>query len=129
MALVVTIIVLIILAGVTINLTISNNGIFTRAQNATAKYEEASLNEQSELDEVADIIDELNENLNGEEDKTIAMFDTGVNVATKMRYFYNDWNISKVTNFGGMFENVPTHPDFTKVEGTWDSNGTFTPNN
>ena len=120
---------MLILAGVAINLTIGNNGIFTRAQNATAKYEEASLNEQSELDEVADIIDELNENLNGEEDKTIAMFDTGVNVATKMRYFYNDWNISKVTNFGGMFENVPTHPDFTKVEGTWDSNGTFTPNN
>ena len=129
MALVVTIIVLLILAGVAINLTIGNNGIFRRAQDATNKYEQASLNEQSELDEVADIIDELNENLNGEEDKTIAMFDTRVNVATKMRYFYNDWNISKVTNFGGMFKNVPTHPDFTKVEGTWDSNGTFTPNN
>ena len=38
-ALVVTIIVLLILAAVAINLTIGDNGIFTRAQNATEKYE------------------------------------------------------------------------------------------
>ena len=56
-ALVVTIIVLLILAGVAINLTIGNNGIFTRAQNATQKWEEASKNEQNELAQSADIID------------------------------------------------------------------------
>ena len=53
----VTIIVLLILAGVAINLTIGQNGIFTRAQNATEKYEEASLNEQKEMNSMSDIID------------------------------------------------------------------------
>ena len=38
----------------------------------------------------------------------------------------NDWNITKVTNFEEMMKGVPTHPEFSKVPGTW-SNGTFTP--
>ena len=41
-ALVVTIIVLLILAGVALNLTIGQNGIFSRAQNAVETYDEAS---------------------------------------------------------------------------------------
>ena len=45
-ALVVTIIVLLILAGVAINLAIGNNGIFTRAQDATIRHENASVYEQ-----------------------------------------------------------------------------------
>ena len=60
-ALVVTIIVLLILAGVAINLTIGQNGIFTRAQNATAKYEQAGINEQEEMNSVVDLIDNLNQ--------------------------------------------------------------------
>lgn len=39
----------------------------------------------------------------------------------------NNWNITKVTNFNSMFSGCPTHPEFTKVAGTWDDNGTFTP--
>ena len=39
----------------------------------------------------------------------------------------NNWNIQPTTNFKNMFCNVPTHPEFSKVPGTWDSNGTFTP--
>ena len=58
-ALVVTIIVLLILAAVAINLTIGNNGIFTRAQNATQKWEEASNNESKQLDGVVNVIDNL----------------------------------------------------------------------
>ena len=57
-ALVVTIIVLLILAAVAINLTIGNNGIFTRAQNATQKWEEASKNEQDEMDKVSNFLDD-----------------------------------------------------------------------
>ena len=38
----------------------------------------------------------------------------------------NNWNITKVTNFDSMFYLCPTHPEFTKVTGTWDG-GTFTP--
>ncbi len=39
----------------------------------------------------------------------------------------NNWNITKVTNFNSMFSGCPTHPEFTKVTGTWDDSGTFTP--
>lgn len=39
----------------------------------------------------------------------------------------NNWNITKVTDFAGMFYLCPTHPEFTKVTGTWDESGTFTP--
>ena len=71
MALVVTIIVLLILAGVAINLTIGNNGIFTRAQNATAKYEEARLNEQDELDKAVNFIDKYMNGGNNEKDDEV----------------------------------------------------------
>ena len=61
-ALVVTIIVLLILAGVAISLTIGQNGIFARAQNAVNVYEQAATNEQSELGKAEGLIDEY---LNG----------------------------------------------------------------
>ena len=60
-ALVVTIIVLLILAAVAINLTIGSNGIFTRAENAVDKYEEASTNEEKELNSVAEYLDGITE--------------------------------------------------------------------
>ena len=39
----------------------------------------------------------------------------------------NDWNIINVRNFAGMFGSISVHPEFTKVTGTWDDSGTFTP--
>lgn len=39
----------------------------------------------------------------------------------------NNWDITKVKSFSRMFWNCPTHPEFTKVAGTWDDSGTFTP--
>ncbi len=39
----------------------------------------------------------------------------------------NNWDITNVTNFNSMFSGCSTHPEFTKVTGTWDSDGTFTP--
>ena len=50
-ALIVTIIVLLILAGVTINLAVNNQGIFNKAKTATRAYKNASENEQMGLDE------------------------------------------------------------------------------
>ena len=38
----------------------------------------------------------------------------------------NDWNIQSIANFHGMFDGVPTHPEFSKVPGTW-RNGAFIP--
>ena len=58
-ALVVTIIVLLILSGVAINLTIGSNGIFIRGQNAVDKYEEASMNDQKELNSVVEYMDTI----------------------------------------------------------------------
>ena len=46
-----------ILAGVAISLTIGQNGIFARAEQAVNVYEKATANEQSELDKVTGIID------------------------------------------------------------------------
>ncbi len=48
-ALVVTVIVLLILAGVAINLTVGDNGLFKRAQNAADTYQDASEREAIEL--------------------------------------------------------------------------------
>jgi hypothetical protein len=56
-ALVITIIVLLILAGITINLTIGEGGIITIAQQAGKNYVQASAGEQSDI---ADLTDYLN---------------------------------------------------------------------
>lgn len=50
-ALVVTIIVLLILAGVAISLTIGNRGLFQRAQNAANTWRNAETNEQHTMNE------------------------------------------------------------------------------
>ncbi len=49
-ALVVTIIVLLILAGVSLSLVLGDNGIITRAQDAVMKYKEAEAEEQWQMD-------------------------------------------------------------------------------
>ena len=40
----------------------------------------------------------------------------------------NNWNINSDIDFTRMFYYVQVHPTFSKVAGTWDSYGTFTPN-
>ena len=64
-ALVVTIIVLLILAGVAINLTIGDNGIFKRAEKARDIWEIAQSDEQSEMDEAADFIENYINSVDG----------------------------------------------------------------
>lgn len=56
-ALVVTIVVLLILAGVSINLVLNNNGVISKAKDAKNQYAEAQTNEEKQLNEVADWID------------------------------------------------------------------------
>ena len=56
-ALVVTIVVLLILAGVSINLVIGNNGIITKAGDAKKQTEQATANEQKDLLGLEDDID------------------------------------------------------------------------
>ena len=58
-ALVVTIVVLLSLAGVSIRLVLDNNGIITRAGDAKDKHEQGRVNDQTDLDTAADYIDEV----------------------------------------------------------------------
>ena len=58
-ALVVTIVVLLILAGVSLSLVIGNDGIMKRAKEAKNRYAEAQTNEEKQLNELANGIDEM----------------------------------------------------------------------
>ena len=58
-ALVVTIVVLLILAGVSISLVIGNDGIMKRAKEAKERYGQASKNEQKDLDTVEDYMNKM----------------------------------------------------------------------
>ena len=107
-ALVVTIIVLLILAAVAINLTIGNNGIFTRAQNATQKWEEASKNEQSEMDKVSNFLDEYMNGNGGDSEKI-----SEIAQAKKDGNFFDDKN----TPLKDDLDNVVTIPKGFKVAG------------
>ena len=57
-ALVVTIVVLLILAGVSISLVLNNNGVISKAKDARDQYAEAQTNEEKQLNEVSDWIKE-----------------------------------------------------------------------
>ena len=58
-ALIVTIIVLLLLAGITISMVTGNNGIFGKAKFASKKYNESAKNEEDQLGEVVKMADEL----------------------------------------------------------------------
>ena len=58
-ALVVTIVVLLILAGIGIRLVLDNNGIINKAGEGKEKYGQAKENEQTDLDNALDWIDEM----------------------------------------------------------------------
>ena len=57
-ALVVTIVVLLILAGVSISLVLSNNGVISKSKDARNQYAEAQTNDEKQLNEVSDWIEE-----------------------------------------------------------------------
>ena len=59
-ALVVTIVIMLILAGVTLNIALGENGLFKMAKNAVKVYEESSKKEESELDKLLDDMNRLN---------------------------------------------------------------------
>ena len=57
-ALVVTIVVLLILAGVSISLLLDENGIIKKSKDARREYGQAKANEQEDLSNLSDMIDE-----------------------------------------------------------------------
>ena len=71
-ALVVTIVVLLILAGVSINLVLGNNGIIAKAKDAETKSAEASQNDLIGMNELAQQLEEqINGSGNGTEPETV----------------------------------------------------------
>ena len=90
-ALVVTIIVLLILAGIAINLTIGQNGIFSRAQKSVNTWRNAETNEQLAMGELekwmANYMGENNGDSDNEDDigKPVSEEDLGIS-ATNVYY-------------------------------------------
>ncbi len=64
-ALVVTIIILLILAGVALSLALGENGLFVMSRNATGKYKTAQINETSEMDRASNEIANITELVEG----------------------------------------------------------------
>ena len=58
-ALVITIVVLLLLTGITISIVTGNNGIFGKAKFASKKYSEVAKNEEEQLKEFEQMADEL----------------------------------------------------------------------
>ena len=104
-ALVVTIVVLLILAGVSINLVLGNNGIITKAKDAETKSAEASQNDLIGMNELAQ---QLEEQINGSTGSGSGNGGAGGSGT--------DTKVPEV----GTSETAPYFPDntFTKKEGT-----------
>ena len=62
-ALVVTIIILLILAGVALTIALKDNGIFKYSQNAAETYKQSASNEQKTLNESEVVINQLFQNI------------------------------------------------------------------
>ena len=73
-ALVVTVVVLLILAGVSIRLVLDNNGIIKKAGEARDKHEQGRVNDQTDLDSVSDYLDEITGNLPSKKGETEPYF-------------------------------------------------------
>lgn len=83
-ALVVTIVVLLILAGVSISLILDNNGVIQKSKDAKREYEQAKENEQADLNNVSDWIETAvrkityNEELKALKAGDYIIYDTGI---------------------------------------------------
>ena len=76
-ALVVTIVVLLLLAGVSLSLVIGNDGIMKRAKEAKERYGQASKNEQKDLDTVEDYMNKMTGEGSGTETGTVVKVNVG----------------------------------------------------
>ena len=82
-ALIVTIVILLILAGITINLVFSDNGIIKKAQEAANKTQEAVENEQAQMNELAGYMENMLNEIGGGNDTTIP---TGLEIGSTVTY-------------------------------------------
>ena len=71
-ALVITIIILLILAGVTLRIVLSENGLFEMSKNGVGAYKEAGVKESTEMDKVTNEMANIIESLGGKKNDGIA---------------------------------------------------------
>ena len=119
-ALVVTIVVLLILAGVSLNAIFSENGLINRAKDAQNKMNQATQNDLIGLNELDKLISSLTDKTTEETVPKIAMFDTGKKVRDKMYNLMPEGTISKVSNYScnvsiDAIEKYNGVPDLTKL--------------
>ena len=119
-ALVVTIVVLLILAGVSLNAIFSENGIINRAKDAQNKMDQATQNDMTGLNELDKLISSLTDKTTEEAVPKIAMFDTGKKVRDKMYNLMPEGTIGKDSNYScnvsiDAIEKYNGVPDLTKM--------------
>ena len=124
-ALVVTIIILLILAGVTLNLVLSNNGLIGKAKQGVDKYQKASQNEQSDLDKLEELIKEAGGENNDTNNKYEITFDANGgtfqngNNTNKVQTSWQKQNVTKyshtvnINDSGIAYDNYPEGQDET----------------
>ena len=118
-ALVITIVVLLILAGVSLNAIFSENGIINRAKDAQNKMDQATQNDMTGLNELDKLISSLTDKTTEEVVPKIAMFDTGKKVRDKMYNLMPEGTISKFSySFNISIDAIEKYngvPDLTKL--------------
>ena len=119
-ALVITIVVLLILAGVSINAIFSENGIINKAKDAQNKMNQATQNDLIGLNELDKLISSLTDKTTEEAVPKIAMFDTGKKVRDKMYNLMPEGTIGKDSNYScnvsiDAIEKYNGVPDLTKM--------------
>lgn len=107
-SLVVTIIVLLILSGVAISLTVGNNGLFKRTQNAANTWKDAERDEADEMNNFIDTFDKLTNN-GKDANEDIDKVTGNENINTKAR----DKNGNKIVIPAG-FKVINPKEDVTK---------------
>ena len=120
-ALVITIIVLLILAGVSIAMLTGENGILTQAQNAKNKTNEAAKNEQLDLAKQEDLI---NESLNGVEVEQVTDTAPGVLEENGTEYTINSiedlvffaYDVTNGNNYEGKTVKLGISLDFNSTK-------------
>ena len=114
-ALIITIIVLLILAGVSLSMVLGDNGLINKAQSSVNKYQESYVNEQNLLNKVEEYFDKLESNK--VEDKTYSngeivsiggydfyvLGDDGTNVTLLCKTTIGNANWSNVKSQAGTF--------------------------
>ena len=74
-ALIITVIVMLILAGVAINLTVGDNGIFKKSDEGAKIYKNAANNEATSLNEIDKEMGDLIDQYHNDENKNYTMVD------------------------------------------------------